>query len=110
MCEGKIIKEMNQSLDPDADPKSCDNHTNIRKKMAVSVVGLGDAVYAVNCGGEAHTDIFGIRKAIFIFFIMLFLNKCCGFGSVCSWTSGSGYVIICTDPDLDRIRIIVKPK
>lgn len=24
-------------------------------------VGLGDAVYAVNCGGEAHTDIFGIR-------------------------------------------------
>jgi len=25
------------------------------------VRGLGDAVYAVNCGGEAHTDIFGIK-------------------------------------------------
>ena len=25
------------------------------------VKGLGDAVYAVNCGGEAHTDIFGIK-------------------------------------------------
>ena len=23
--------------------------------------GLGDAVYAVNCGGEAHTDLFGIK-------------------------------------------------
>ena len=25
--------------------------------------GLGDAVYAVNCGGEAHTDLFGIKVA-----------------------------------------------
>lgn len=25
------------------------------------VRGLGDAVYAVNCGGDAHTDIFGIE-------------------------------------------------
>lgn len=25
------------------------------------VRGLGDAVYAVNCGGDAHTDMFGIR-------------------------------------------------
>ena len=25
------------------------------------VRGLGDAVYAVNCGGEAHTDLFGIK-------------------------------------------------
>jgi hypothetical protein len=31
------------------------------------VSGLGDAVYAVNCGGEAHTDIFGIRKDAFSF-------------------------------------------
>ena len=23
--------------------------------------GLGDAVYAVNCGGEAHTDLFGVK-------------------------------------------------
>jgi len=25
------------------------------------VRGLGDAVYAVNCGGEAHTDLFGVK-------------------------------------------------
>jgi len=25
------------------------------------VRGLGDAVYAVNCGGDSHTDMFGIR-------------------------------------------------
>ena len=25
------------------------------------VRGLGDAVYAVNCGGEAHTDMLGIE-------------------------------------------------
>ena len=24
------------------------------------VGGLGDVVYAINCGGESHTDIFGI--------------------------------------------------
>ncbi|XP_023340142.1 malectin [Eurytemora carolleeae] len=24
-------------------------------------VGLGDIIYAVNCGGEAHTDIFGVH-------------------------------------------------
>ena len=29
--------------------------------MTSQVRGLGDAVYAVNCGGEAHTDLFGIK-------------------------------------------------
>ena len=29
--------------------------------MITQVRGLGDAVYAVNCGGEAHTDLFGIK-------------------------------------------------
>jgi hypothetical protein len=99
---------MHQSLDLDADPKSCD--TNIRKKMAVSVLGLGDAVYAVNCGGEAHTDIFGIRKAIFIFFLVIFVFK-----SVL-WIPdpyvfrppGSGYVIICSDPIWICIRIRIE--
>ena len=34
-----------------------------REKILVQVRGLGDAVYAVNCGGEAHTDLFGIKVA-----------------------------------------------
>ena len=29
--------------------------------ITTQVRGLGDAVYAVNCGGEAHTDLFGIK-------------------------------------------------
>ena len=24
-------------------------------------VGLGDIIYAVNCGGEAHTDVYGVQ-------------------------------------------------
>ena len=32
-----------------------------QRKILVQVRGLGDAVYAVNCGGEAHTDLFGIK-------------------------------------------------
>ena len=34
-----------------------------REKNLVQVRGLGDAVYAVNCGGETHTDLFGIKVA-----------------------------------------------
>ena len=34
-----------------------------QRKILVQVRGLGDAVYAVNCGGEAHTDLFGIKVA-----------------------------------------------
>ena len=29
--------------------------------LSSEVVGLGEVTYAVNCGGEAHTDIYGIR-------------------------------------------------
>ena len=29
--------------------------------IPTQVRGLGDAVYAVNCGGEAHTDLFGVK-------------------------------------------------
>jgi hypothetical protein len=31
--------------------------------LLVEVRGLGDIVYAVNCGGEEHADIYGIRYA-----------------------------------------------
>ena len=24
-------------------------------------MGLGDIIYAVNCGGEAHTDVYGVQ-------------------------------------------------
>ena len=29
--------------------------------LCTEVRGLGEVVYAVNCGGEAHTDIYGIK-------------------------------------------------
>ncbi len=31
--------------------------------LLTEVRGLGEVVYAVNCGGESHTDIYGIRYA-----------------------------------------------
>ena len=37
---------------------------NIRSVINIylgKTVGLGDIIYAVNCGGEAHTDIYGIQ-------------------------------------------------
>ena len=37
------------------------NDDDEKMKKIVQVRGLGDAVYAVNCGGEAHTDLFGIK-------------------------------------------------
>ena len=46
--------------------------------LSSEVVGLGEVTYAVNCGGEAHTDIYGIRyerhtpKNIIIRFNLLF--------------------------------------
>ena len=28
--------------------------------LSGNTVGLGDIIYAVNCGGDAHTDVFGV--------------------------------------------------
>ena len=29
--------------------------------LCTEVKGLGEVVYAVNCGGEAHADIYGVK-------------------------------------------------
>ena len=44
--------------------------------LLTGVRAIGEVVYAVNCGGEAHTDVHGVRYLMHSVFIHLFMTSC----------------------------------